>query len=71
VSKIFFNGEIVWDKSYLPSEAKARQILLSTIKRTSEGMECALSAGIDIEASEGRFHVVLSSDRVESERISR
>lgn len=70
MSRIFFNGTLVWNKHYLPSESKARQILLSTIKRTSEGMECALSAGIDIDASEGYFRVELNADKF-SERIIR
>jgi len=69
MSKIYFGNELIWNRNHLPDEEQAGEILMKYIHRVSQETKMALSCGIDVEATEGTFRVVLSTDERIAKRV--
>lgn len=70
MARILFNGNVVWDKPYLPNEKRAANLLQTYANIVCPEAAEALSIGIDVKTGENWFRVKLSSDRP-SDNLSR
>lgn len=71
MSKIFFNNVEIWNKNRLPKETEVRGLFKKYAPSQVENLlaEEAISVGLDVNAKEGYFHVVLHRDALEAMRI--
>jgi hypothetical protein len=64
MSKIYFEGKLIWIKPRLPNEREAMKLLsIYGGQEVKSEAAVALSCGIEVHTKNGIFTVELSSDR--------
>ena len=62
MTEIYFNGQLVWSKSRLPTEEQARKAFRKLSPSSYTEAWYALSCGLDVQAREGYYKVILNTD---------